>query len=101
MKKLIFLLIFGISIANATFTSCSKEDDKEISDTRRKQLMYEYETVINDLGWLKKDLAKLQDDAKNATGGRWTILQEQISKKMGEIRKLEERKKQLERELGI
>lgn len=94
-------MIFGISITNVTFTSCSKDDDKEMSDYQRKQLMYEYETVVNDLIGVNKELAKLQEQAKTATGGRWTILQQQISDKMAEARKLTERKKQLERELGI
>lgn len=102
MKKYLFFLIFGISIANVTFTSCSKDDDKtEISDTKRKQLMFEYETIVNNLGWAKKDLAKLEEQAKTATGGRFIILQEQITNKMGEVRKLEDRKKQLEKELGL
>ena len=101
MKKFLFLLIFGISITNVTFTSCSKDDDKEMSDYQRKQLMYEYETVVNDLIGVNKELAKLQEQAKTATGGRWTILQQQITDKMAEARKLTERKKQLERELGI
>lgn len=94
-------MIFGISITNVTFTSCSKDDDKEMSDYQRKQLMYEYETVVNDLIGVNKELAKLQEQAKTATGGRWTILQQQITDKMAEARKLTERKKQLERELGI
>lgn len=102
MKRFLFLLIFGISIANFTFTSC--DGDNGLPDTPDKHtinLMKEYDSVLDYLISEKKELAEWEAKLKTATGSYREFIQSRIAEKKAKIRQLEERKEQLETELNI
>lgn len=103
MKKFLFLLIFGISIANVTFTSCSDDDNykREITEEDRRALIAEYDELVEKINLLKEELSKDEKAFETATGSYWTILRDRIATNKKEIDRLEAHKKGIERKLGL
>lgn len=99
MKKIVYA--FLIVCLSFSFVACGDDDKNIKSQTEIVQLTTEYANVCLKINNLKAEISSLSEDAKNLSGGRFQIIQEEINNKMILLQKYQIRKTELERELGI
>lgn len=102
MKKKIYLLFFLVLPSMILLPSCSKDSDdsykSEVDSTNKRA---EYSSVVSKIAQTEAKIARLQAEAKNTTGGRFNIMQEQISREIDYLNTLKQKKRALEKELGL
>lgn len=100
MKKN-FLLFIAISALSISFSSCSIHGATDYVDelVNSADAASRYSQVVRDIAECKGDIAILQSEAKESSGGAAITIQEQIARKMEYLESLQAEKKQLEKQL--
>ncbi len=95
--KIKSIFVFTLSVLLLTsFNGCSKDNNNSDSYETSSNISSNYKQVLKDIDSSKKKLAQLLQEAKVASGGKASVLQEQISRENKKLTELQLKKQKLE-----